>query len=66
VAEGEAGGVNERLLDASRQRIQSSMKRGQPLGNERWTQSIARRLGLQFTLDPRGRPRKNAAGKEAK
>jgi putative transposase len=57
--------VNEPLPDALRQRIQSSMKRGQPLGNQRWTQSIARRLDLQFTLNPHGRPRKNAAGKEA-
>jgi hypothetical protein len=25
-------------------------------GDERWTQHTARRLGLQFTLNPRGRP----------
>jgi hypothetical protein len=46
------GLVNGRLPDASRQHIQSSMKRGQPLGDQRWTQSTARRLGQQFTLNP--------------
>jgi putative transposase len=50
--------VNEPLDPVQRQRIKSSMERGRPLGEPQWAQNIARRLGLLFTLNPRGRPPK--------
>jgi len=54
--------VNAPLAEAPRRRVEASLERGRPLGDERWTQATARRLGLQFTLNPRGRPPKRPAG----
>ena len=39
--------------------IRTSVARGRPLGDARWTRQIADRLGLGFTLRNAGRPRKN-------
>jgi putative transposase len=36
--------------------VQESLKRGSPLGDDTWTRKMAARLGLQYTLNPRGRP----------
>ena len=33
---------------------------GAPFGSERWQKKTARRMGLEFTLRPRGRPRAEA------
>ena len=55
--------VNEPLDQVQRQTIKSSMERGQPLGEPQWAQAIARRLGLLFTLNPRGRPPKEVKTK---
>jgi len=41
-------------LDAMRR----SVRCGGPFGDEVWQQSTAKQLGLEFTLRPRGRPRK--------
>jgi putative transposase len=41
-------------LDACRRCVQ----RGQPFGSDRWVRYAAKRLGLEATLRPRGRPRK--------
>jgi REP-associated tyrosine transposase len=50
--------VNEPMgrdqLSAARQ----SVCRGRPFGNEVWVRQTAGRLGLDFTLRPRGRPKK--------
>ena len=54
--------VNKPLAGPQRERVEASLERGRPLGDERWTQATARRLGLQFTLNPRGRPPKRPAG----
>jgi hypothetical protein len=35
-------------------RVQQSVRRGCPLGSDRWVNQTARRLGLEFTLRPRG------------
>ena len=35
-----------------------SIRRGQPLGTDDWRASTAARLGLDSTLRPRGRPKK--------
>ena len=39
--------------------IQQSVLRGQPYGSEAWQQKTAKRMGLESTFRPRGRPRKN-------
>jgi len=38
------------------------LERQRPLGDERWTRATARRLGLEFTLNPRGRLPKPPTG----
>ncbi len=38
--------------------IDWSMKRGVPYGSQSWTESIARKHGLESTMRPRGRPKK--------
>jgi putative transposase len=54
--------VNERLDGSVLSAIRTSATRGRPFGDERWTAGIAARLGLQFTLRPRGRPKEVEAG----
>jgi putative transposase len=46
--------LSPRELDA----VRRSAHRGQPFGEEAWARKTARRLGLEATLRPRGRPRK--------
>jgi len=38
--------------------LRLSLGRGKPLGNPTWTQHTIARLGLESTIRPRGRPRK--------
>ncbi len=40
------------------ERIAECIKRGQPFGNSDWVMKTVRRLNLESTLKPRGRPRK--------
>ncbi len=49
--------VNEPLLKQELDAVRLSAHRGRPLGDEVWTESIARRLNLESTMRPRGRPR---------
>ena len=49
--------VNEPLRDKELAAVRWSVKRGNPFGHETWVESIARRLNLESTLRPRGRPR---------
>jgi putative transposase len=37
--------------------VRRSVQRGMPFGDEGWTQRAVRRLGLESTLRPRGRPK---------
>ena len=39
--------------------IRQSVLRGQPYGSDAWQQKTAKRMGLEFTFRPRGRPRKH-------
>jgi putative transposase len=48
---------SERELTA----LRTSVKRGRPLGDEKWTRRVAERLGLQSTLRDPWRPRKPPA-----
>ena len=38
--------------------VRQSIARGRPLGSEGWVRRIAAALGLESSLRPRGRPRK--------
>ncbi|MEM9366413.1 MAG: hypothetical protein AAGD07_10490 [Planctomycetota bacterium] len=50
--------VNTPLGDKELDQIRWSIRRGSPLGDASWVDSTARRLDLESTLRPRGRPRK--------
>ncbi|MGH7796267.1 MAG: transposase [Candidatus Binatia bacterium] len=52
--------VNQTMTSNELDGLRSSAQRGQPYGNETWKTLIAKRLGLDSTLRPRGRPRKNS------
>jgi hypothetical protein len=48
--------VNEPQTKQELDAIRLSVNRGQPFGNDDWQKRTAERLGLEFTLHPRGRP----------
>ena len=48
--------VNEPLTDDELAAIRTSAKRGSPYGEASWIESSVKRLGLESTLRPRGRP----------
>jgi len=50
--------VNAPQTEAELSALQHSIARGTPLGDQRWQARIAKRLDLESTLRPRGRPRK--------
>jgi putative transposase len=50
--------VEEPQTEAELQRIRAAVVRGCPYGTAAWQQRTARRLGLEATLRPVGRPRK--------
>ncbi|WP_372726039.1 transposase [Novipirellula sp.] len=56
--------VNEPLTEDELKAIRWSVRRGSPYGDETWVESIARRLDLESTLRPRGRPRKKQPAKQ--
>ncbi len=49
--------MNEPLTEKELGAARLSLKRGSPFGNETWIDATARRLDLESTLRPRGRPR---------
>lgn len=51
--------VNQPMDEAVLQGVRGSVTRGVPLGGDRWRARVADRLGLETTLRPRGRPRKD-------
>jgi putative transposase len=50
--------VNRALTGGELSAVRRSVARGAPFGSDHWTKLTARRLNLQHTLNPRGRPRK--------
>lgn len=50
--------VNQPQTEAELAALRTSVQRGTPFGGPRWRQRAAQQLGLEFTLHPRGRPRK--------
>jgi putative transposase len=55
--------VAKPLDEATLQAARTSVIRGRPFGDANWTAKQARKLGLQFSLNPRGRPPKAKADK---
>ena len=51
--------ANEPLTDAELAAVRQSVNRGRPFGDEKWSDRAVRRLGLESTVRPQGRP-KNA------
>jgi putative transposase len=52
--------VNQAQSEEELAAMRRSVTRGTPLGGEAWVRRIAAQLGLESTLRPRGRPRKDA------
>ena len=50
--------LEEKLPDADLGEIRTSVERCRPYGSATWIQKTASRLGLEFTLRQRGRPKK--------
>lgn len=50
--------VNQPMEAEALASARECVKRGRPFGGEKWVNRTAARLGLYFTLRPRGRPRK--------
>ena len=54
--------VNKPQTAAELEALRHAVARGTPFGAESWQRRTAKRLGLEFTLRPRGRPKKQQAG----
>ena len=54
--------VNHPETPAELEALRRSVVRHRPFGSEAWTRRVAKRLGLEYTLRPRGRPRKKKGG----
>ena len=52
--------VNQPITKKEKDAITRSINRGVPYGSEQWTASTVKRLGLESTTRPRGRPKKSA------
>jgi putative transposase len=50
--------VNQAMTVGELEALRRSVQRGTPFGNSAWVETTAKRLGLEFTLRPRGRPRR--------
>lgn len=50
--------VRMALTKKEREQLQWCIRRGCPFGDAGWVETAARRLGLESTMRPRGRPRK--------
>ena len=53
--------VNGPQTEAELAAVRRSVQRGSPLGEASWSAETVRRLGLESTLRPQGRPQKHAA-----
>lgn len=53
--------VNRPMAAEEQEALRRSVNRGTPWGASGWQERMARRLGLESTLRPRGRPKKAAA-----
>jgi putative transposase len=58
--------VNQPLTEAELKALRRCANRGTPYGSAAWMEKIAKRLGLESTLRPRGRPKKDGGGARGK
>jgi putative transposase len=54
--------VNAAQTEAEVAAVRRAVLRGCPLGSATWQQRTAKRLGLEYTLRPKGRPKKKPKG----
>ena len=54
--------VNAAQAEAELQAVRRSVLRGNPFGDDPWSEQAVRRLGLESTLRPQGRPKKHNNG----
>jgi putative transposase len=54
--------VNDPQTEAELAAVRRSVQRGNPFGEESWSKTAVRRLGLESTLRPQGRPKKPRIG----
>jgi len=54
--------VNREEEAAELARIREAVNRGSPFGDSAWRENAARKLGLEATIRPRGRPSKAGGG----
>jgi putative transposase len=54
--------VNEPLTEAEFKAVQRSVERGCPFGDSAWSDRTVKKLGLESTLRPHGRPKKQKNG----
>ena len=54
--------VNQPMTESELDAVRRAVRRGSPFGSERWQGRVAKRLGLEFTRRPRGRPKKKGQG----
>ena len=50
--------VNEAETQAELEALRRSVNRGRPYGSEQWVERVVAKLGLEWTIRSRGRPRK--------
>ncbi|HLN30556.1 MAG TPA: transposase [Gemmataceae bacterium] len=58
--------VDRAQSEAELEALRRCVQRGQPYGPESWSKRVAKRLGLESTFRPRGRPAKRAESKRRK
>jgi putative transposase len=52
--------TNDPQTETELEAIRQCVQRGRPLGKDSWVQHMTRRLNLESTLRPRGRPKRNS------
>ena len=57
--------VNEVAPREQLEELRASVNRGRPFGDEKWVSGTAKRLGLEYTLRPPGRPPKRGGTAQA-
>ena len=61
LAHGTAGGLETRVnrphTASELEALRVSVQRGRPFGDEGWVRRVAKRFGMESTLQPRGRPK---------
>ena len=51
--------VNQPISKSERDALHLCISRGQPFGKDKWKLTTAKKLGIESSLRPRGRPKKN-------